>query len=644
MSPGTWAKIEDRKKTKDSVNNAKTRQQKNEANKKYQEKDREVKQHCRKDKRNYVNQLATEAEEAAYRGDIKTLYNITKTLSNRRNIKVKPVKDKDGKTLTKLEEQMERWNEHFKSVLNRPEPDEPIDIEPGEELNIRTEGISRNEIKIAIKSLKSGKASGIDEIPAEALKAGGNDIIEYLWELLNKIWNQECIPSEWKKGLLVKLAKKGDLSNCGNWRGITLLTTTSKVLSRIILNRIKHALDKTLREEQAGFRQNRSCVDQIATLRIIVEQSIEWQSSLYINFIDFEKAFDSINRDGMWKLLRHYGLPIKIVNMIKALYEEFSVQVIHDSNLTEPFQVTTGVKQGCLLSPTLFLIVIDWVTRQAFDSKRGIQWTMVTNLEDLDFADDLALLSHRIKDMRDKTEKLYEKGRKIGLKVNIKKTKIMKVMTRKSGAISVQNEDIEEVDQFTYLGSIISKTGGTEEDINARISKGRQAFAMLKPIWNSKVISENTKIRIFNTNVKSVLLYGSETWRLTKGLQHKIQVFLNKCLRWICRVWWPQTISNKNLYIRTKQDPVIEEIRKRSWQWIGHTLRKPDVNITKQALEWNPQGNRRQGRPTHSWRRTRLKELERTGTTWREAKQIAQNRVRWRTTVSALCSIRDEED
>ncbi len=123
MSQGTWAKIEERKKTKESVNNAKTRQRKNEANKKYQEKDKEVKQHCRKDKRNNINQLATEAEEAAYRGDIKTLYNITKTLSNRRSIKVKPVKDKDGKILTKLEEQMERWNEHFKSVLNRPEPD-----------------------------------------------------------------------------------------------------------------------------------------------------------------------------------------------------------------------------------------------------------------------------------------------------------------------------------------------------------------------------------------------------------------------------------------------------------------------------------------------------------------------------------------
>ncbi|XP_048775551.2 uncharacterized protein LOC125680151 [Ostrea edulis] len=349
-------------------------------------------------------------------------------------------------------------------------------------------------VAIAIKSLKNGKSAGIDEIPSEALKAGGNEIIEYLYGLLNKIWNQECLPSEWKKGLLVKLAKKGGLSNCENWRGITILTTASKVLSRIILNRIKNALDKILREEQAGFRQNRSCIDQIAILRIIIEQSVEWQSSLYINFIDFEKAFDSINRDRMWKLLQYYGLPVKIVNMIKALYEDFNIQIINYSNLTEPFQVTTGVKQGCILSPTLFWVVIDWVTRQAFDSKRGIQWTIVNNLEDLDFADDLTLLSHRIKDMRDKTRKLYEKGRKIGLKVNIKKTNIMKVMTRKGGTISVEGEDIEEVDQFTYLGSIVSKTGGTEEDINSRIRKGRQTFAMLKPSTQSKLVRRMSSV------------------------------------------------------------------------------------------------------------------------------------------------------
>ena len=146
---------------------------------------------------------------------------------------------------------------------------------------------------------------------------------EVLLGFCNRIGNEEKVPEEYKKGLLIKLPKKGDLSHCRNWRGIMLLNMASKVFCRVILERVKTALDKKLRDEQAGFRAGRSCTDQITTLRIIVEQSIEWQSSLYINFIDFEKAFDSVSREVLWLLLRHYGIPVKIVTIIRALYEGF---------------------------------------------------------------------------------------------------------------------------------------------------------------------------------------------------------------------------------------------------------------------------------------------------------------------------------
>ena len=99
--------------------------------------------------------------------------------------------------------------------------------------------------------------------------------------------------------------------------GITLLFILGKVFNRILLNRMKDAVDSLLRDEQAGFRTGRSCIDQITTLRIIIEQSLEWNSSLYINFVDYEKAFDSIDRPTLWTLMRHYGIPDKITNIIK---------------------------------------------------------------------------------------------------------------------------------------------------------------------------------------------------------------------------------------------------------------------------------------------------------------------------------------
>ncbi|VDO91768.1 unnamed protein product [Schistosoma margrebowiei] len=107
----------------------------------------------------------------------------------------------------------------------------------------------------------------------------------------------------------------------------------------------------------------RSCTDQIATLRIIVEESVEWNSSLYINFNDYEKAFDSVDRRTLWKLLRHYGVPEKIVNIIRNSYDRLQCKVVHGGQLTDAFQVRTGVRQGCLLFPFFFLLVVDWIVK-----------------------------------------------------------------------------------------------------------------------------------------------------------------------------------------------------------------------------------------------------------------------------------------
>ena len=154
----------------------------------------------------------------------------------------------------------------------------------------------------------------------------------------------------------------------------------------------------------------------------------------------------------------------------------------------------------------------------------------MSTLDDLEFADDIALLTHRLQDMRCKMEDLKASGEKVGLRLNITKTKLMTVMTKQDGTVDIGQEAVEEVEEFQYLGSIISKTGGSCEDIKARTNKARHAFALLRPVWHTTSLSLKTKLKIFSSNVKSVLLYGSETWRLTAALINKIQVFVNKCL------------------------------------------------------------------------------------------------------------------
>ena len=143
------------------------------------------------------------------------------------------------------------------------------------------------------------------------LKNGGEYLIESSTSLLNNCWHYQLVPEEWRKGMIVKLPKKESLSNCNNWRGITLLSIPGKVLSIILLNRLKYSTDLKLREQQAGFRSNRSCSEQVFMLRNIIEQCTEFQQPILLNFVDFKKAFDSIHRESLWKIAALYGIPEK---------------------------------------------------------------------------------------------------------------------------------------------------------------------------------------------------------------------------------------------------------------------------------------------------------------------------------------------
>ncbi|KAI8505525.1 Tetratricopeptide repeat domain 27 [Branchiostoma belcheri] len=188
---------------------------------------------------------------------------------------------------------------------------------------------------------------------------------------------------------------------------------------------------------------------------------------------------------------------------------------------------------------------------------------------------------------------------------------------------TIQGEEVKETESFEYLGSVVDRQGGTDRDVSARMGKARAAFIMLRKVWASRGIRRATKLRIFNSNVKSVLLYGSETWRTTRATQHRLQIFINTCLRRIFKIRWWDRLSNQELWDRAGQNPIGEQILKRKWSWIGHTLRKANSSITLQALTWNPQGKRKRGRPKNSWRRD-TEEMRSISTSWQDLKKKAQ--------------------
>jgi hypothetical protein len=235
-------------------------------------------------------------------------------------------------------------------------------------------------------------------------------------------------------------------------------------------------------------------------------------NSFVPDFIDFEKAFDSLNRRVMWKILSEYDIPSKSLNLLKEMYEGFRCKVLHEGKFTENCIINTGVRQGCILSPIMFLLVPERILRKTLGGRKtGIKWDIRDRHEDLEFADDKCLQAKRLTDMKEKLKRLQRQAELAGLNMNVKKIKEKRVnVTTTTEKLSIGEKEIKRVDSFTYLGSIVTSDCVTE-DVRVRIRKVNEAFIQIYLIWKSKIISTKTRIRIFNTNVKSILLYACET-------------------------------------------------------------------------------------------------------------------------------------
>ena len=635
----TWQKIDERKHAKLQREQAKTLHELQEASRKYAELDRLVKKLCRRDKKEWLTQKGAEAQHAADRGDSKTLYRIIGELTGSSNNSNVPIKDKSGKLLLSDEEQNERWVEHFRDVLNQPRPIETHcfeEMEGYDELDVDVSSITVEETEQAIKCLKSKKAPGLDEIAPELIKAGGRLMAKVLTRLFNECWSRGEVPEDWRKGAIVKLPKKGDLTECGNWRGITLLSVPGKVFCAVLLRRLRGAIDERLREEQAGFRSGRSCCEQIFTLRNIIEQCMEFRQPLFINFVDFRKAFDSIHRESLWAILKIYGVPSSYITIFRNLYLNSSCCVRTNVGYTPYFEIATGVRQGCILSPILFNVCLDFVMRRAMENAgAGIDWSAQGRLTDLDFADDIALIAQDNDKLQDSTTSLSKEASMVGLRISAEKSKVMHVGINGQVDVNVDTTSLENVDTFTYLGSVVSHTGDAEMDMRARLAKAAAVFRRLLPIWKMSSISRSIKMKLYSSIVIPTALYASETWKISAKARQKINAFHQRCLRRIMKIRYMDRVTNEEVLRRCGMSSLHVIVARRRLRLAGHILRMPQHRIPRVAMSWIPPGAKRaRGRPRNTWRSTFENDLRIMNASRDQAEEIAKDRQQWKVFVA----------
>ncbi|MCP4473446.1 MAG: reverse transcriptase family protein [Gammaproteobacteria bacterium] len=622
-----------------------------------------VKKSSKIDDNNWALRMATDLEDASSKGQQREVWQKIYVIANKKKKKSAAVRDRSGQLIADPHAQKERWKEHFSELFNPPPQIADIsdldNVMPQlsfDYLSNTDEAPTRDEVVDALKKLKNYKSPGIDGITNEQLKYGESGLADELVRLFAKVWETEEIPEDWSKGVVVVVGKKGDNSYCSNNRGITLRSTTSKVLQIILLKRLQSGLEQLLRENQCGFRQNRSCIDQIYSLRCIIHQCLEYNIPLYINFVDFKAAFDSINRQFIWRSFEHYGMPEKYIRMMKAFFSHTVSAVKVNGELTDWFSVNSGTGQGDIQGPPVFNFCLNFsaylmelhkvISKGATLQKPTSEEEEVTLL-DADYADDMALLDNAKEGLQETTDLLCKYSAYAGLKVNAEKTQTMAVSktanqrpyTEKDTLdINVEGLPIEQVSNFKYLGTIISGDGTIDKELSTRIQKASGAFNLLGSIWHNRNIKTSTKIRIYKAAVLTILLYGSEVWNTTQTQMKRFQVFHHRCLRRILKIKWYYHVSNKEVLRRANINPIEVFIRASRLRWFGHVVRMSEERIPRYLLKWMPKhGKRSRGKLRKNWLTCVLEDASIfTGVnniTLDRAEQLASDRVQWRSLI-----------
>lgn len=278
---------------------------------------------------------------------------------------------------------------------------------------------------------------------------------------------------------------------------------------------------------QNGFRPNRSTIAQILTLRRLIEGIKAKNLPAVLTFVDFSKAFDSIHRGKLMEIMEAYGIPPQIINAVKILYEDTEAQVLSPDGETDFFKISAGVLQGDTLAPLLFILALDYAMRKATSNPQQTGFTLHPRLSrrnpeviitDTDFADDIALISDTIEKAQLLLLRVETAAELVGLHVNVTKTEYMMYNQDESDIVTLTGESLKCVDDFKYLGSWINSS---EKDINTRIGMAWAAANKMDVIWKS-TLNRKLKIQFFRATVESVLLYGAESWTLTKSMERHL--------------------------------------------------------------------------------------------------------------------------
>ena len=608
----------------------------------YKIKRKETAKEVKQSKQNQWEIFGEKLEEN-YRENQKLFWGAVKRCRQGNKCQQKHVKNNQGEVVKDQDKILQIWKEYFHNLHNSNsiEQDEDSDTNiinsnVGDHDIENEDEITRTELMSAIKKIKVGKAAGIDEIYPEMIIHQGLEANQILLKICQIAYKTKRVPKDWTISKIIPIHKSGSTMQCENYRGISLLSVAGKVYARILESRLRHKVEGHLLEHQSGFRPGRSVQDHIFTIRQISETTYRYNKEFHACFIDLQKAFDSVQRKQVWKALEEHDVNNELIKAIKSFYIEPQSAIQISGKLSNRFKVDVGVRQGCILSPLLFIILMDSISSKVDKHMKSLEvgmWKLkAMKIKMLSFADDLVIFGKTQRDLQHNVNILNSELITRGLTINAKKTKTMVIgrETRKH-KIKLGQDMLEQVDSYKYLGVIIEANCGLKEEINQRIGKATKVYGQLGYTFISKrELTTKTKMSIFNSIYCPTLTYSSESWSLDNRDKSRLQAAEMKFLRRSIGKTKRDKIRNTRIREEVKTESLETKIEKNQLRWFGHVNRMCDNRIPKQILECKQQGKLPRGRPKTTWQEGIAETIKKKGSKFVEAKKKSLDRDQWR--------------
>ena len=658
--------------------------------KQHQKIQRQVREYLRDMENKFWEKHSREMEQLSMRGNTHAFYKSLKTIygpTQSRSLS-QSFRKKDG-TLTKSsQESLERLREYYSELLNHsnvisPKVDDYIEKFRRPTCWELDTVPTFEELIAAIKIAKRHK-SGTDIISIEILQYADSELLlPAVHHIFIKIWESLELPEKFMELVLCSIFKKGDKTLCKNQRGISLISYVSKVLTLLLNSRLYNYCEqiKLLPESQCGFRKGRSTIDMIFTAKMLQQSCREKQIRLYLAFLDIAKAYDSVHRQTLWKILEVIGIPPRMLTIIKLLYGETRYRVKLFGKFSDSFLVKQGLKQGCpaacLLFNIFFAIIIHVIHQKLSQKGVEIRFRLDGEIFDLKklkvqskikkmtitemlFADDAALCAFTEEDLQMIVTVFHETMKEFGLELSIEKTQIMMQKAhlqddQQEPNIFIDGIRLKLVHEFKYLGTQLQDNAGNNKETAWRIKQSSAAFSKLyQRIWKKKHISLKTKIKVYKTMITPCMIYGAESWNCNKGDLQKLNGLQYRHLRHIFGKKWADKVSHVEFLQSIKfgrnanfewalaeeddtKDPDLQStetmIRLSRLRYFGHIIRMDDSRLPKIVLhsEIN-MGKRGRGRPQKNYRACIKEDLKCFGMETESAQLLntASDRNKWR--------------